>query len=286
MMLRVTYKNNIGELAMTSEYARNRIEDMAGFGFIPPAYHTIANNYGQQTVDSPPSPRIMTIKFELHYGGDMYVLQRKRAELMQILSKPGVLTVSRYHMTRRIDIQQVAVEEGERCELWQDYIVQFGADIPYFHDLKSIDIPVYREEDHLDDAWTLPLVVTSRYSDANIIVSGHEQVRPQIILHNRAVSGSASGSDSGYLIKNETIGASIKINHTMLAGETVTIDTESGDITSSISGDIIAKLDSDSFLSQFVLHPGVNHLTVINYNSNEDITASCVYNNNYVEACI
>lgn len=271
---------------MTSEYAKNRIEEMTGFDFVPPNYHTVSGNYGQQTVDSTPAPRTMTVKFELHYGGDMYVLHRKRAELMQVLSKPGTLTVWRFYQARRINIQQVAVESGDRCELWQDYIVQFVSDSPFFHDLQSTDIPVYREENHLDDTWTLPLVVTSRYNDADIIVSGHEQVRPQIILHNRAVLGSASGEDFGYLIQNETIGKSIKINHTMLAGETVTVDTENGDITSSTSGDIIEKLDSDSFLSQFVLQPGVNHLTVINYNSNEDITASCVFNNNYVEACL
>lgn len=271
---------------MTAEYARNRIVDMSGFGYVPPTYQAISGNYGQVTTGSIPAPRVMTVQFELHYGGDMYLLQKRRAELMQILSKPGVLTVSRYHMTRRIDVQQVTLEAGERCELWQDYVVQFGADSPYFHDEQTSSVSVYREEDHLGAAWKLPLVVTSRYSDANIIVSGHERTRPQIILRNRAISGAASGTESGYLIQNTTTGESIRINHAMSAGEVVVIDTAAGDVTSNISGDIIEKLDDSSFLSQFELLPGVNHLAVINYNSNEEIAVSCVYNNNYVEACI
>lgn len=286
-MLRITFKNELGELEFSTYQGQNRIDEMTGFEMLPPSYHTVSGNYGVKTVDTTPAPRTMTLKFELTYNGDMFLLHRKRAKLSQILSKPGVLTVQRYHTKRKIDVQQITLEPGERCEIWQDYIVQFTADDPYFHDIHNIELPIFQRVDHITNTFTLPMVFTTKLSKTNIVMEGHEKVRPTIRIYNKSTSGTATGSDEiGFRIENHTTGQKLKINHTTVNGEVITINTQSGDITSSVKGDIIESLDLESFLSNFWLTPGINEVSVTNFNLTEEITTICEYSNNYVEACV
>ena len=283
-MLRVVYETDNGMIEFTDHAGRNRIEDMTGFDLAPREYGVAdAGNVGQVTIDEVPAQRAMTIKFELQYSGDMYALHQAKARLMQALYRPGKLTVQRFHTKRCIDVQQVTVEPGERNSLWQDFIVQFTADSPYFHDAEFIEIPVFREVDHILDTFTLPMVFTSRYNDCDVLVEGHEKVMPVITLHGG--EGAAGGSD-GCKIENLTTGNSITLHHSPAEGEVVTIDTGAGDITSTTDGDLIAALDLDSYLSDFWLAPGHNHIVVTNYATQDEFTALCEFRNNYVEACI
>ena len=283
-MLHMTYVSDAGTVVFTDQYGRNRVEEMTGFDLAPMSYETVnMGSAGQVTVGSTPAARAMTVKFELHYGGDLYTLQQAKARIVNALSKPGRLTIERFNTKRCIDVQQTVFEPGDRCELWQDCVVQFQADSPYFHDAQDLEEPVFREEDLLQGTFQLPKIFTMRYNDLDILISGAAAVRPVFEL----IGGEgALGGDDGVKIENRTTGVSILVHLSPAEGEVVTIDTATGDIISSTQGDMIAALDLESFLSDFWLEPGHNQIVVTNYRSNDKLSAVCVYNNNYVEACV
>lgn len=283
-MLRMLYTSENGTMEWTGQAGRNRIEAMTGFDLLTKSYSSIdLGPAGTRTEEGAPQPRAMTVKFELYHGGDLYSLQQKKARMMHVLYRPGRLSLQRFHTKRCIDVQQVTVEPGDRNELWQDFVVQFTADSPFFHDEADREVPVYREEDHLSGAFQLPMVFTSRYNDCDVLVEGHEAVQPVFRLHG---GEGAQGGSAGVRITNQTTGGTVLIHHAPQAGEVVTVDVAQGDLLSTLDGDIIASLDLDSYLSELRLRPGHNRLVVENYCTDDAFTAFCVFNNNYVEGCV
>ena len=284
-MLTITYQTDLGALILTDQYAQNRIVQLDGFEYVSPNYHTATDNFGQRTLDATPAPRSMGVRFELHYDGNMDTLKQKRAELSVLCSKPGVLTVTRFGVSRKIDVQQVTLAPSDRNGIWQDYVIQFVADQPYFHDAETQSVSVYGKTDLLTDTFTFPtdhsgIVFTTLTNQTDIVISGSEPTRPIFRLYCPE-----AGTGSGVTITNQTTGVSITLNLTPTAGEIITIDTTTGDITSTVDGDRIAALDLTSFLSKFLLEPGTNLVGIVN-NAGGVLYASCDYTNNYVEAGI
>jgi phage-related protein len=87
---------------------------------------------------------------------------------------------------------------------------------------------------------------------AQIYNTGRTETYP--VLRVRATSGTARL----YQIENTLIGASVRTNYTLQAGEEVTLDTAQRTLESSYAGNIYGAILPGSNISSWCLMPGVN----------------------------
>lgn len=129
----------------------------------------------------------------------------------------------------------------------------------YWHDVKVSHKNINAKEDLVSGSFILPMVFTRMYFSAEVKNLGDVETEPIITVTALADSG-----EQVVTVLNETTGQSIGINHQLANGEVITFDHVEGDITSSISGNIINKLIKTSDF--WALEPGANLISSPNTN--------------------
>jgi len=141
------------------------------------------------------------------------------------------------------------------------------------NDYKNIDY-IFKLTNNIKGTFEFPFVFTTMTTVANVVNDGDVDC-PLIIK----ITGIGSGT-GGFEVRNNTTGKYIKLDYNLADGEVITIDTQELTITSSIAGNILHKITSDSTLD-LKLAVGVNEIEGINYADNE-IAITAEHHNLYV----
>ena len=161
------------------------------------------------------------------------------------------------------------------------FAVQFVCDYPYFTDLYEHTIPLYSRVNIVTTEFTLPCIFTDRISGGNLKNSGDKLVYPKIIIE---CEGASDTPNAVFEIVNATNGGYIGIEYALSNGESIEIDIATRKIISSINGNIINCITNDTDLSKFYLDVGDNEISFENSNTSQIITATAIFNSEYLTA--
>lgn len=177
-------------------------------------------------------------------------------------------------------------EFGDEIQHMTTFSVSLNAYRIYWKKSAETADYVYKRFKNVQTTFTLPCVFTVRknknsftnYGDlpcefiCSIIgISDSEDVSAQTL---------SNGSQTGFALINSSTGEKLVINHDIAIGETVTVDTANFAITSSVSGNLLHKLQRDCEF--FKLAPGESEIEVTNYNLGRNIVARFSFNETYV----
>lgn len=284
--MRLLIKNEYGKLEMGGgKHSAARIINIVGLGLPTKEVETItfSGEPGHLTKNVRDMSRTITISFDF-YGG-----QREIERLYKMLYYPVELLFTFGTRQRKITGRCINPEDVEKIIYQRFYkgVIQFVCDNPYFSDFYNTNIAIFNRENQFpniseDGNWyvKLPAVATVRTTTANIRNNGELAIYPIIHIHSL-------GSDiSGIKITNETTGAMIMLEHSLLDNEEITIDLASRKITSNISGNIINYISDDTDLSKFFLELGNNKINCENLTGSGNLSVVIEYTNNYAMAVV
>lgn len=258
-----------------------RIKEIDGLGLVEKIY-TTAHYIGQpgqvQTGAHIPG-RTITMSCDLKVGGD---IQQVLSSVLAILDTEGVFTICAGYISRKMFCRCISATPAEQNGAYRQYVFQFVADYPYFEDLEHTYIGVFQIKNHVDSAFTLPGVLSTRVSRQSINSIGSAEVEPIFIITVDEVIPGEEGS--GVYIKNHTTGQIIQLNYRPSEGEEITIDVPKREIYNAEGVDLIQYISDDTFLDGFVLLPGENDIESLNYNTNTTLSVVCEFSNKYKEA--
>lgn len=237
---------------------------------------------GQRTLSSAYLARTITIAGDIRRDG----VPHETARAIRVLDSPGILTVCGRLGRRKIACYCTAFETGEKQGDYTPFTLQLTCDDPFFKDTSETVVDLFRRVDLIKDTFQFPMVFTRRYTDADILITGDCDVLPVFRIYNTPKEIAAFADARGIEIKNETTGQVIGIDCTTVPGEVITVDVARREIISSVRGDIIADITDETFLDRFWLQKGKNHVSVTNYNTSEEISVVCAYENRYLEAIL
>lgn len=283
-MIHISYENEYGKIDMGGgNHQHINIREITGLALPDKSYNTVtyAGTDGQETISETVMPRIITISGDI--SGN---LQHVIAKTAALLNFPGTLSIQSLAKRRRISCRCTSFDISERRQgnLYQPFVFQFTADDPYFLDFENRTISVFQRVDQITPSFICPLIFTRRDNEADIINMGNCNTEPVLYIYNNAKAVSANTNEYGIEIVNQTTGASINLLYHTEDNEVITIDIPHRKITSNTKGNIINYISDDTFLSDFTLIPGTNHVKAVNYNTNENIEVICEYSSRYIEA--
>jgi hypothetical protein len=209
--------------------------------------------------------------------------------MSRILNRPGVLKVYSGARQRKIACRCTLFEEGERQGAFGAFTLRLSCDFPYFEDFEPKSYTVTQCRKLVKTTFTLRCIFSERVSDNTLVVAGDERAEPVLELFNNLGNAAySSTAKKGITIFNETTGKSLAFNNAFQTqpNEQITIDIPNRTVTSATRGNLLSELTADSFLSNFWLEPGVNHLRVKVENNEERLTLRCSFANRYAEATL
>ena len=284
--IQVILENRHGRLCMGgSSSPQWRITEISGLGLLEKNFSTVTypGESGQQTLGHTYGPRTISISGVIMNDGN---LQRTLANAIHIF-QDDVTVKLQFGERKRKTLCHVAVfENNERNVYLQHFVLQLIADNPFFEDWEDTSVAVYKRENLLKTTFTLPCVFSKRTNEIDVLVTGQENSEPVILIANTASPVNAL-EESGIELTNTLPGGTeqrIFLETTTQAGEIITVNIPERTVTSNLRGNLLNTLSNDSFLSDFYLAPGTNRVSVTNYNTFEDISVLCQYNNRYLEA--
>ena len=262
-----------------------RLESISGLGLLQKEVKSInfVNQSGRIQTSIRDTERTITMAFNF-YGSE-----QEAERLYKLLYSEVDIYITTGTKRRKITGQCLNSSDIESLiyHKWQKIALQFTCNDPYFHDFDMITVPIAKRTDKFpniqndDGTWSiqLPAVATERIATTDIKNRGDVVIYPVITLYNQ--SGISPTTDPSVLIENNTTGASITLEYTMTADETVTIDLPHRRITSSVNGDITKYISDDTVLSAFFLAVGTNNITALNNGSGTAMTMTMQYSNSY-----
>ncbi len=282
-MLKLTYKSELGTVVMSGNATEKlRVRAVKGLGMVTRDYQTaIYSGYdGQETIGSRAAARTITLSLEAASEDAAETVR----EALLCLGCPGTLYIKNEELDRRIFCSQVQIPDVSRVLKGRisTFSAQFVCDNPYFEDGTDTVVPLYRRAKVLETPFSLPTMLGNIVLGATAEVLGVIPSEPVIGLYYP----SALSEVESIVIRNETTGAVIKLNYAPKSDDTVFVDIKNRRVFSSVSGNLINNLSADTFLGDFVLVRGINHLTVDVGDVTSDFTMDCRYNNLYAEAVI
>ncbi len=284
MGLTLTYKNELGKVLMQGggQESPLRITGIDGIGLVHREYETaIYSGYdGQETLGSRVAARSITVAVEVEDKDAVQVVRHT----LNVLSQGGKLCIKDGDLERCIMCNQVHVSEAKRVLRGQilTFAVQFVCDNPFFEDAHDTVVPLYKRIKRIETPFALPAMFGEIVLGGNIEIKGAISVEPIITIHYPT---ELEGAES-IILTNETTGKSVRLDYAPSADETITIDIKTRKVASSISGNIINHISTDTFLGDFVLVKGINVISVNVGDITPDFTIECKYNNLYNEAVI
>ncbi len=283
MGLKLIYKNDFGIVTMHGTTQGDiRICKLEGLGIALSEYTTAVytGQKGQHTLFKRALPRSITMSLEVTGNNTASVARTA----INVLSRSGTLFIEDKNIDRRIFCNQVQIPDMEKVLKGKifTFAVQFVCDNPYFEDKTDTVLPLYQRAKMLSTPFSLPCVFGEITAGAQIENNGDMEIEPQItICYPNTIENAENAT-----ITNRTTGKSICLDYAPLAKDVVTIDVKNRKITSSINGNIINCLSDTTFLGDFVLVRGTNHITVDLGDVTSGFTIECRYSNNYQEAVI
>lgn len=124
----------------------------------------------------------------------------------------------------------------------------------YWLSLENLLNPVFEQRDMISSSFTLPAVFSQRINEAEIINDGCAPAYPVFEIYRVG-----EFLEENILIRNDTTGQCITLNYIPELDEKITIDCYLRKITSSVNGNIIDKITSDSDFIRY--DEGVNKIT-------------------------
>lgn len=278
----ITYENSIGRLDFYGGGSKGlRIISIDGLGMPSKTFETVAyaNQVGQETLSSKDNARIINIKFELVSSGNAV---RDTANIIKILYVPGKLTIYNNSRVRQTECYCSEFEEVDNYDKIRTFVAQLTCDNTYFTDGRQEKVAVAFESKLLATTFSLPTMFSYSKAEADIVNHGEVETEPKFIIYN--ISQQDIVNQTIY-IYNDTTGQRIAFVASLSMDSRITVDIPERKITLD-DIDITAAITTDTFLSDFHLQPGTNHLRADTEDSSDCIGVDCVYSNRYIEAVI
>ena len=227
---------------------------------------------GQTTLSEKDMPRTITISADL--TGNKNAL----AKVNKILYYEGYLILTFDQKVRKIKCRCTSFSDPERHgKDIKNMVLQFICDKPEFTDFENTIIHIFRRKNEITKTFTLPCVFTSRTTEAGVYNSGDLTAEPIFYI-------TAQDSGANLSICNDTTEQHITLNYSISAGETIIIDIDKRSIKNTDGQNLINYISDDTFLNEFWLETGQNHLRVHKGEGESDIAVICEFTNKYIEA--
>lgn len=275
------YTNALGSVVMDgSRGSQISITHVEGLGVCEREYTAavFAGYDGQETVASRALPRCITLGAEL-WGSD---ISKNIGSILRILSQPGYLYLGEESPEKRIYCNQVRIPDPARIikNRLTTLVLQFVCDNPFFQDAKRSVCALYNRSLELSTPFTLPKVFGRTQTKTLVENKGDIAAEPQIrIVCSKELTGA-----QGIKIRNLTTGKEIGLSCTSREGEEITIDVENRKVYSSVDGNMLACLTDDTFLGDFIIAPGENHIMMSVGDFTSGFTVECSFYSLYSEA--
>ena len=234
---------------------------------------------GQTTISKKDSARTITI------SGDLIGGKNQLAYANRVLYYEGHLVLMFDQKVRKIKCKCTSFPDPERFGRdFKRIVVQFICDKPEFTDFENTVVRISRRKNNTDlvlnndqiTGFSSPMIYTTRTTEADVYNSGDLDCEPIFYI-------TAQTNGTGISIFNDTTEQHITLNYSISQGETVTIDIDKRKITNNNGDNLINFISNDTFLSDFWLKKGVNHLRVYKDDDNLNMVVTCEYSNKYVE---
>lgn len=278
MSKKMYFENGYGRVEMFLGGAGPvRVTALSGFGNPARIYNAVnfAGKDGQKTLSSVVETRTMVISGDIRY--------KSRDELenvLRVFDGAGTLYLDFDGKKRKIECNQVHMEDGERNGSYMKFVLTMKADGVYFNDVFPTEISVFERQEMLDGEIVFPCIFTKKTTEANAENFGEVAVEPVIMIYNLQPG---EEQDGGVVVENLTTGQKLELNCTMEENEVIIIDIPARKVTSSTRGNIIHFISDDTYLNKFYLRPGKNFLRASHGNRGEEISVVCCYSSNYRE---
>lgn len=274
------YKSNAGKVDFRfgGDYPV-RITDINGLFPLERRFNTVtyADIDGVDSVSSAIGGRSVTV------GGDIRISNKQfLRDMLKVLNEPGELYIDFGEKKRRLICRSCHFTPGERNAMYMRFVIVFYSDQPYFCDFDVMTEYIRKREDSVCGSFILPCVFTTRMTENDVIVNGDVPCEP--VFEITCIKAASEQSDEcGIILKNETYGNSAELCTYLLQDEIIVIDIENRKITSNMRGNMINLISDDTFLHDFKLRQGANHINIINKNGDEQIHVICRYICKYIE---
>lgn len=232
---------------------------------------------GAEYVDDLYDERTITLEGYIAAASDTE-LERARCDLTRICNGKNRGKFVWSGKTKRYFTDAIGElpEFGDRVGNVLPFVCTFIAYDFYWKDDKITSAAIASFEDHIKSTFTFPLVFTTKKSKADILNNGDIEADVLITISCKETSG----TDGVLKIYNHTTGKQMILNHNIVAGEVIKIDTKNCDITTTGSSNLLSKMDPSSEFFKLAL--GLNTLEVVNTNSNCVYSCVCEHYNTYV----
>ncbi len=278
--MKLVYENKRGRIVMYGGGADGfNITQIRGISLPESDVSTIRypNVAGQTVTRSTPMERMITVSADIK---DENRKQITRA--MGIFSYPGVIYITAYGKTKKINARCVSFEVNKNQGAYVPFVVQFCADNPYFEDIYECKTPIYNRVGKLHSTFVLGCVFSERMLNNNVINRGDTDIEPVFEIS----SESGASCPEGITIKNATNGNTITLNTDILIGEKITVDVKNRKITSNIRGNMIFCLSEETALTNFVMPVGISAIEVLAPDLDGKLNIWCLHNNNYISVVV
>lgn len=271
------FKNKFGKISLGGKSSCTyAIKSVSGLGVCNKNYDCITyyGSDGKTTLAQSVSSRVITISFDIINFNRLLIKKATR-----VLFCDGILTVINDSVKRKINYKPLSLEMGERHGNIQSAVVQIECDNPYFEDIFPKSADLYSKTKNITSPFTLPAVFSSRLNEVVIANSGDVKTYPVITLTPLV----SQQTDFTFSLLNKTTDNTISFSLTVNPGETITIDTENRQATSSVKGNI-AQYITNGALGNMFIDAGPNNLKLEFSDTTLSVKSHITYTLKYMEA--
>ena len=297
-MSHIIFENELGTLSFYGDRSSElAISEIQGLGTPDKNYRT--RNYidfdGQTTISSNFMPRTISMAFDIISGN----VSEISSKIYRIFSKGGTLYTHFENSSRRIEVNQIAVDSFiPHGTALRSFVVQFTCDDPYFSDEFPVTKPCYEivkniRYDSESNSWNLdtPSIWGTNSNDVLLINSGDSRIYPIITVYSQ---GSAEDNRGIELLRvnphnPDEILQRFAINYQLSDGEVIIFcfnqrsDLKRRYIKSSLGSNLLNTRTEDSSLDNFYLDLGENRVILNNLSTGNTLSATISYDNQYIE---
>lgn len=273
--MKMTYKNSFGTVDIFGEGSDGfGILDLDGVG-VPGRERGLikfAGVDGYEEGIASFGQRVITV------SGDIPCREEEKVQnAVKVFSAPGTLIIEAHGIKRQISVNDAVFTLTCKNKMYKGFCVQMTCDKPHFTDCTDISREVYSKEKLITSETVLPAMFTRRSFGGNVANDGAVRVEPIVMIKS-----TADADENGTIrIENNTTGKYIVLNHSLSEGEIITVNIPERTVISSISGDILNTLDTDSFLYDIYLECGDNEIDVLVSDENRSCEIYITYRNLY-----
>ena len=277
--MKIYYENDAGRVDFGFGGSEINVLALEGFGTVNPEYKTSSyyGRDGEYTLDEHVGARCISISC------DICATNMRVSKILGVLSSSGWLYVSFGEKHRRIYCRRTAINEASRFGKYMRFVFQLTSDMPYFESASVKNTNIYHMIKLIGPSFQFPTMFGKHIDTTSVINFGDKKCEPVLYIINNKVSN-LQPIGFGIKITNRTTGQFLKLNTDTLENEIIAVDIPNRKIESNLRGNMLYCISEDTYLNSFVFEPGVNTVSVTNYNTNEKITVATEFSPRYAEA--